>query len=320
MNRRIQILIGAFLLQLVLVAIVFWPRQAPAATGEALFPGITADQISSMSLTDDQGETIRLARSDGGWVLPEADDYPAVAEKVTTLLDKIAGLTAERLITQTSDSHKRLKVDEDDFNARIEFALSDSSQHILYVGSSSSYVATHVRADNEDQVYLVSGLSSSDVSSRATAWVEPIYFTVARDELVALTLKNANGQFTFTKDEAGVWAMAGMVAGETLDQNAVTSLVTGASAVSILKPLGKEEQEDYGLQRPLAVVTLKTHSEAEGAKSYTLRVGAQDASDQSYILISSSSPYYVRVSAYTVSGWIEKERDDFLEVPPTATP
>jgi hypothetical protein len=320
MNRRNQFLIGALILQLVLVAFVFWPRRAPAATGEALFPGLTADLISSVSLTNAQGETIRLARSDGGWVLPDADDYPAVAENVTALLDKIVALKAERLITQTTASHKRLKVAEDDFNARIEFDLSDGSQHILYVGSSSGSAATHVRADNQEQVYLVSSLSSSDASSRATAWVKPIYFSVAQDEVVALTLENGNGRLEFVKDQAGAWTMIGLAAGETLDQNAVTSLVTGASSVSMLRPLGKVEQADYGLRAPVAVVTLKTHSEEEGDKSYILRVGAQDAADQSYVIISSSSPYYVRVSSYTVSGWIEKGRDDFLEVPPTATP
>jgi hypothetical protein len=319
MIRRNQILIGALVLQLVLVVLVFWPRQAPAATGQALFPGVTADLIRSVSVTDAQGKTIRLSKGDDGWVLPEADDYPAVAEKVTALLDKIAGLTADRLIAQTSASHKRLKVAEDDFNARVEFDLSDGSQHRLYVGSSAGYGATHVRADDQDQVYMVSTLSSSDASSQATAWIDPVYFSVPQDEVVALTLENANGEFEFVKDEAGAWTMTGLAAGETLSQDAVKSLVSATSSVSMQQPLGKEEQAGYGLQTPAAVVTLKTHSEAEGDKSYSLRVGAQDAADQSTILSSSTSPYYVRVSSYTASRWTDKGRDDFLQLPPTAT-
>jgi hypothetical protein len=321
MNRRNQILIGALVLQLALVGIVFWPRQASTASaGEALFPGVTADLISSVSLTNPEGETIRLARSGEGWVLPDADDYPAVTEKVSALLDKIAGLTTDRLITQTSSSHKRLKVAEDDFNARVEFDLSDGSQHILYVGSASGYVATHVRADDQDQVYLVSDFSSSDASSKATAWIEPKYFSVAQDEVVALTLENANGKFEFVRDQTGTWTMTGLAADETLSQSVVSSLVSGATSVSMLRPLGREEQADYGLQAPVAVVTLKTHSEEEGDRSYILRVGAQDEADQSYVLASSDSPYYVRVSSSTASGWVGKDRNNFLEVQPTATP
>jgi hypothetical protein len=321
MHRRNQILIGVLVLQLVLVAIVFWPRHAATATtGQALFPGVTADQISSVSLIDDSGDSVRLARSDGGWVLPDADDYPALSEEVTTLLEKIVDLTAEQLITQTSGSHARLKVAEDDFNTRIEFELSDGSQHSLYVGSSPNYGSTHVRVGDQDQVYLVTSLSSSDVSSRAAAWIESTYFSVTQDEVVELTLENDDNRLEFVKDQDGVWSMTGLSADETLDQSAVTSLVSSVSSVSMLRPLGKEEREGYSLQTPTAVLTLKTRSEEEGEKSYTLRVGAQDAEDQSYVLSSSGSPYYVRVSSYTASNWVDKVREDFLEIPPTATP
>jgi hypothetical protein len=321
MHRRNQILIGVLVLQLALVAIVFWPRQVTtASTGQALFPGITADQIRSLRLTDSEGESIHLARSDGGWVLPEAGDYPAISENVTVLLDKIVNLTAEQLITQTTASHTRLKVAENDFNNRVEFELSDGSRHTLYVGSSASYGTAYVRADDQEQVYLVSDFSGSDASSRATAWVESTYFSVAQDEVVALTLENANGTLEFLKDQDGEWTMKGLGADETLDQNAVTSLVSSASSVSMQKPLGKEEQEDYSLQDPAAVLTLKTQSEAEGEMSYVLLVGAQDAADESYVLISSISPYYVQVSSYVASNWIEKGREDFLAVPPIATP
>jgi hypothetical protein len=321
MHRRNQILIGVLVLQLVLVAIVFWPRQVTTATtGQALFPGITADQIRSVSLTDSEGERIRLVRSGGGWVLPDAGDYPAISENVTALLDKIVSLTAEQMITQTSASHKRLKVAEDDFNNRVEFELSDGSQHSLYVGSSAGYGSTHVRADDQEQVYLVSNFSSSDASSRATAWVDSTYFSVAQDEVVALKLENDNGILEFVKDQDGAWTMKGLGADETLDQSAVTSLVSSASSVSMQKPLGKEEQEDYGLQDPVAVLTLKAQSEAEGEMSYVLLVGAQDAADEGYVLISSISPTYVQVSSYVANNWIEKDRQDFLEIPPTATP
>ncbi len=321
MNRQNQILIGVLVLQLVLAVVAFWPRQSPAtATGQALFPGIAADQIRSVRLTDAKGEMIRLTKGDGGWVLPDADDYPAKTEKVTSFLDKLAGLKADRLITQTAASHKRLKVAEGDFNALIEFELSDGSQHRLYMGSSAGYTAAHVRIDGQKEVYLVSGLSSSDASSQATTWTDSSYFSVTRDDVVSLTLENGNGRFEFVKDQSGAWTMSGLAADETLNQAAVTSLLYSVSSVSLQRPLGKEERPEYGLQSPAATVTLKTHSDAEGDKTYILRVGAQDAADQTYVVASSSSPYYVRVNSYTVSGWIEKSRDDFLEVPPTATP
>ncbi len=59
---------------------------------------------------------------------------------------------------------------------------------------------------------------------------------------------------------------------------------------------------------------------AEAVETYTLRVGAKDDEDNSYVVSSSESPYYVRVSNYTVKDFVERTRDDFLEQPPTPTP
>jgi len=55
-------------------------------------------------------------------------------------------------------------------------------------------------------------------------------------------------------------------------------------------------------------------------ESLTLRVGAQSGEDNSYVVISSESPYYARAAGYSVEDYLEKTREDFLEPPPTPTP
>jgi hypothetical protein len=88
--------------------------------------------------------------------------------------------------------------------------------------------------------------------------------------------------------------------------------------VTLQRPLGTEEETAYGLDDPQAVVTLET---ADG--THTLRVGAQDAEDSSYVLAWSGSPFYVRVSEFSVRDFVEKTRDDLLQQPtpvPEATP
>lgn len=138
--------------------------------------------------------------------------------------------------------------------------------------------------------------------------------------IVALTLENGNGRFEFEKDDAGTWTMRDLAADETLNQNNVKSLASRVSSLRMLRPLGKTEQDEYSLKEPHAVVTVETRDDEGNTKSYTLRVGAKDDEDNSYVVISSESPYYVRVSDYTVKDFVEKARDDFLELPPTPTP
>lgn len=321
MNRTNQILAAVLALQIVLLAVIFWPKPATSiAGGESLFAGLEADQIVRLTIHGADGEQIQLVEGAEGWGLPEADDYSTLEDKVPELLDKIVALTADRLVTQTSASHKRLKVADDAFERLIEFELADGTGHKLYLGSSPTFQVIHVRADDQDEVYLASGLSPSDAGVQAANWVDTEYFSVDKDQMVALTLENENGRFEFEKDDAGTWTMKGLAADETLNQNNVKGLASRAASVRMLRPLGKEAQDDYGLDSPSATVTIETKDDEGNVKTYTLQVGAQSEEDNSYVVTSSESPYYVRVSSHIVQDFTQKGRDNFLELPPTPTP
>jgi hypothetical protein len=319
MSRTNQILAAVLAIQIVLVAVVFWPNPASVAGGESLLAGLEAEQITQLTISDGTGSQIKLANELGSWVLPEADDYPCTANKVPEFLEKMVALKTNRLVTQTPASHKRLKVADDAFERRIELELADGTTHRLYLGSSPSYGASHVRADGQDEVYLAS-LLASDAGAFASNWIDTLYFSVTQDQIVALTLENNNGRFEFEKDDAGTWTMKGLAADETLNENNVTGLASRVASLRMLRPLGKTERDDYGLKEPNAVVTVETRDGEGNTKAYTIRVGAKSDEDNSYVMISSESLYYVRVSEYTVKDFVERTRDDFLELPPTPTP
>jgi hypothetical protein len=321
MNRTNQILAAVLVVQIALVAAVFWPRPAASLTGgESLFPDLDADQIVRLTVSDVDGNQIRLAKGDEGWVLPEADDYPTQENKVPDFLDKIAELKADRLVTQTPGSHKRLKVADKDFNRLIEFELADGTAHKLYLGTLPTFQVIHVRAGGQDEVYLASDLTTSDAGTQATNWVNGIYYSVVQDQIVAMTLENANGRLEFEKDEAGAWTMKGLAADEKLLENNVKSLATRAASLRMIRPLGKTETEEYGLKEPQAVVTVQTRDDEGQVETLTLRVGVQSEEDDSYVVISSESPYYVRVAAFSVNDYVDKKRDDYIELPVTPTP
>ena len=83
----------------------------------------------------------------------------------------------------------------------------------------------------------------------------------------------------------------------------------------MVAPLGREELDEYAMDQPNALVALETADE-----TITLRVGAQDSENNSYVVASSVSEYYVRVSEFSVKDLVESTREDFLREPPTPTP
>jgi len=315
MNKTNRILAGLVALQLVVAAVVLWPRPAASGKSASLLPGVEAGQIVGLTITDAQDRTITLARVDGNWVLPEAGGYPAEDEAVTTLVGEIAGLRTDRLVTQTAASHKRLEVAEDEFQRRIDVELADGTTQRLYVGNSPSWRAAHVRADGQDEVYLTSDLTAQDVGVEATAWVDPVYFSVERDQIVRLTIENAQGSLDLVK-EGETWTLEGLPAGETLDETKLNGLLSRVTSVSLREPLGKDDAAAYGLDDPLAVVTIYL----DDGSSQALRVGSQDPEDNSYVVLASSSDYYVRVNEYSVQSFVEYGLQDLLVPPPTQAP
>jgi hypothetical protein len=320
MNRLNLILVVLLVAQLVVATVVLWPRPATSAgEGESLLPELDAARVVALTITGSDGASVSLAKRDGSWVLPEADDYPALPGRVPPVLDKLTEVEAERLVTQTASSHKRLGVAADAFEQLVELDLDNGTRYRLYIGTSPSYSATHVRADGQDEVFLTSKLSIQDLGAQASAWTEQAFFSVPRDRVTAFTLENKNGRFEFEKDDE-TWTMKDLSGDETLDQPALQTLISRATSVSMLAPLGREEQEAFGLDSPSAMVILHTHGDGEEDKTYTLRIGAQDPDDKSYVLLSSESPYYVRVSEFAVRDLVEKTRIDLLELPTTPTP
>jgi hypothetical protein len=317
MNRGNQVLAGLLVLQIVLAVVVLWPRQQAIAAGDPLLPELDADQVTGLTVRDGEGGIVRLVKRGDAWVLADAGDYPATVGTVPGVLAKIAALNDGRLVAETQDSHARLEVAGDQYVSKVELELQDGSVHTLYLGSSPSYGAAHVRVEGQDQVYLASDLSDQDVATRLSAWIDTSYFSVPSDQIVAATLENKNGVFEFSK-EGQEWTVADLDEDETASSANLSALISRATSVRMLRPLGKEPSDEYGMQEPSAELVLYARSPEGTETTYTLAVGAQDA-DGSYVLKASESPYYVQVSEFTAQDWVENGREDFLELPPTPT-
>jgi hypothetical protein len=319
MNRGNQILVAVLVVQIALAVLVFWPRQASVAAGEPLLAGVEVDQIARVTIRDAAGEQVQLAKTDDGWVVADAGGYPATEGAVPELLDKLVGLRSGRLVAETAGSYQRLQVADQNYAHRVELKLEDGTLRTLYLGTSPSFGAIHVRVAEQTPVYLASDLSSADVGSRVSNWIDTSYFSVPQDQIVAVTLENRNGTFEFQK-VGEEWTMAGLAADETLDTGSVTSLVSRATSVRMLRPLGTEPMPSYGMDAPSAVLVLNARSPEGTATTYMLYVGARSEEDSSYVVKSSESPYYVRVAEFTAQDWVEKDRQGFLELPPTPAP
>jgi hypothetical protein len=314
MNRGNQILIALLALQALLALLFFWPRQPGTPSGEPLLGGLESEQVSRITITDEAGGRLELLNSEAGWVLAGTDDYPVTEGAAPDLLGKILALKSGRAVAEQEDSYARLKVADDQYASRVDLLLQDDTLRTLYVGTSPSYGASHVRLEGQREVYLASDLSSTDVRTQVSAWIDTAYFALEEQDIVSVTLENDSGSLEFVR-QGGEWTLADLAEDETASSSAISSLVSRVASVRMLRPLGVEPKPSYGLQDPSAVLIIQTQSAEGTASTFTLQVGARSEQDGSYVVKSSESPYFVRVAEYTAQDWVEKTRDDLLETP-----
>ena len=315
MTRQQRILAGVLVFQLVLSVLVFWPRQGGSAAAEPVFPDLKPEDVVSLTITDDQGKSLTLARKGDGWVLPAADDFPVKETTVTSILEKLTRLNRVTLVTRTADSHKQLKVAEDVFMRRLDFKTADGTSHTVFLGTAPRYTATHFRVDGETETYQTTELATWELNTQPNNWIDTTYVDLDAAQLEKVTLENAQGTFVLVRD-GDTWTLADLGEGEEIAPGKTNALVRNATSLTVLEPLGKTEQVSYGLAEPKAVVTL----EMQDGTVHTLTVGAESAEGDSYVVKYSDSPYYVRVASYAVKAMVENGHQDFLREPPTPVP
>jgi hypothetical protein len=313
MKRHQQILTGVLVVQIILGVIFFWPKSGATGSSELVFPKVTVDDIVSLDITDDQNNNIVLQKSGDGWVLPEADDFPVKTDTITPILESLVKMDKATLVARTEASYKQLQVSKTDFQRRIIIKTDGQGDYVLYLGSAPRYTATNFRIEGQSETYQTTQLSSWELNTRTNMWVDTAYVTTPQDTLSQVVLENAQGTVVLVK-EGESWTLADLQEGEEVSEGKVNTLVRNASTVTLMEPLGTSAEPAYGMDAPLAKVTLTT---PEGMQ--TLQVGAKNPADNTYVVKSSASPYYVRVAEYNITTMVEDGRDAFL-VQPTLTP
>ncbi len=310
MSRFNQTLIIILILQIGLGVFMLWPRSAGSQAGTPLLPDFTADSVTQLSISDGEGNTVVMAKSDNDWVLPEAGDFPADGSKITPLLEKLVDVQSGRLVTQTEDSHSRLEVGATDFNRRLQISRQNNQQDTLYLGSSAGAGATHVRVNDQAEVYLTGAVTAFEANAQASNWIDTQYITIPQSTTVAITIENENG--TIALEKVGEeWTLSDLAAGEIVNQAAVTTLLNQTHAIRMTEPVGLITEADDLFTNPSATITI-----ANDGQSYRLQVGDPDPTTNTYLFSASNSPYYVNIAQFTADAFTTKARAEFLELPP----
>ncbi len=316
-SRAQKILIAILLLQIALIGWVYWPENDPVGAGVRLMSDTDFGRVTKIEIENNLGEKIELARDPTAneWVHAPSG-YLVTVGKVETFLDDLSQIVTGRLVTQTPASHTRLGVADNQFEAKVSVWVDGVKQEIL-VGTAPTSQTIHVRIPNQDEVWLTDRLTEDDVDVALRNWMDTLYYSVERSDVVALSIENEAGMLRVVQSEpagqdadgnrsAAVWGLENGPAGTSFDQAAFGNLLSRATSMRFTEPLGIQPEPSYQLDSPTATIKV----ELENGKR-TLFVGDYDSETDSYV-VASDFNMIVRIAGSSLNDLINATAESLI--------
>ena len=336
-----------FLAALLAVQVILLAVAALATTGTEsrtvtpFLAQVAIADVDRLLIADNLENEMTFARGDAGWLLPDADDFPLDSAKIDETLAKLAAMDTRRLVASNPANFARLEVKEEDFRRRITLQAGESST-VLYLGGSGGANTVYLRRGDDNEVYLGSGLSSWELSTQVSTWLDANYVNIPVDDLLEISVQREDGSFIFLR-EGENWTYAGLGEGEVFEDTRMPLVLRNAATIRMQAPLGLEALDEYGLDEPPVVVDVRYRQLVEAATeaaddsaegeaapeeelaepeyseaTYTLTFGAtMEGGD--IVLKSSDAEYYVLVRDTVLNAFTNLAHDELVKPPAPET-
>jgi len=170
MKRFLIPVLGALLaLQLLVTAVVHRYGDDDAGAALPLLESGVAARADSLRVSDGDGASARIARSDDGWPLA-GSGLPVAPGRVATLL---AALEADPgwPVAQSRSARARFAVAEDAFERRLELLAGDDVLATVFLGTAPGFRQVHARAAGSDAIYSID-FNAYDAPADDSGWLD----------------------------------------------------------------------------------------------------------------------------------------------------
>ena len=291
-----------------------WPLTQP---GAAPLVAVAKDQVNRIVLDGPEHAKVVLVKEGGTWTLPDLGMFPADANRVNTVLEKIISSKTSPPVATSAGAKARFKVDDETFERRITLAENDKTLATLYVGSSPGLRRSYVRAGGNDAIFALE-LAAYDVPVQLADWEDKTVLHLAKHDITALEIAGlrieqavqpASSPPSMQPDNqphpavsALAWTVTGLEAGRHLElkADAVDKLAQLLANLTFDKVLGRDLNQEYGLEKPLLTITVTRKT----GDAITYLLGKNPKNDD-YTLKVSNRQEYFRLPSYRATALLE---------------
>ena len=266
-NRQI---VAVVLTIIVAVAAVFVSQQRAPQTSRdkiALFPELSGriNDVSELAVRDGQA-ALTVRRVSGAWSIAEADDYPALVDKVKQTALAVSDLQVIADKTDNPDLYKRLGVEDPDSKGATSrlLTLANNGEVLaeLVVGktrrskSAAGAPGLYVRIPDQQQALLVEGRLS--VSADIIDWIKRDIIDIEGDRVNGVRLRPAGGTEVFLDRDEPADDLALQDIPEGKEEVSEYLISRMASVLENIYVEGVKKEDSIDFSRPDTVIDITT--------------------------------------------------------------
>jgi hypothetical protein len=284
MNSRIGLLAGIVCVQVLIIAYLLYGQGSGSEEKRQLIDAAVGE-IQRVDIADSDNEVV-LELREGRW---RVAGFAADEQKIKSILDKLAGLTATWPVASSASAAERFETDAEGFQRRVR--LKDSSADgadgvlaELFFGTSPGYQRVHARAAGSNEVYSVE-LSNYELGVKVDDWLDKTVFALDdAPTAVSVTFADGSQPQALLKVEDG-WTINGAAA-------VADEATTYANRYTTLRVLGLASEEDVARASEVAKLSV----DADGEQIVLVIARLPDEGD--YLLQNGQVEGHYRLATY----------------------
>ncbi len=312
MKARTTIILAVVAAILVVIAVVSNRSEKARETMASgpIFADLVEDAVTSIRMTTEK-DTVRLAKSDEGWLVATEGNYRADQRAMDQIMEKLPSLDRRYLRSSNPEMQATFEVD-DSSGTEIEiFAGNRSVAHMRMGKNGPDFRSQYIRPVGTNQVYLVPDRLSTAFNAGRPTWRDKTIFDFDQEKVAQLRVHSSEEEsYVLAKNDQGVFVMTEPDS-VGVKPNLVTSMTRGLSNLRCdAFPDSVPALPDAGLAPPLRQIEVSLD---DGA-SYVLNVGEETDAARHYVKKDGDDTVFL-LSAGRISSLI-RALDEIKEEPP----
>ncbi|WP_295717037.1 DUF4340 domain-containing protein [uncultured Halovibrio sp.] len=255
MAKAIRILSLLVVIQVVAVAVAYWPATGTTGADDGgPFLDVAAEAVSSLELKGPEGSSVQLTKKGEEWRIPALNDLPAGTDQVTRLLEGLREASTGLPVATSGGAAQRFRVAKDDYKRRLVLPLADSdSKRVLFFGDTPGAGEIYARREGENSVYRV-GVGTHMMPLEADQWLAKDLLSLDQQTIQSLEVNDLRleraasaGASDGSREDNGAdrkWTVSGTKDAGQANPKAVADLVSRIAALRISGAAGDRSIPD----------------------------------------------------------------------------